>query len=252
MLRDGLRDDQWERIKDSLPGKAGDPGVTAKDNRLFMDAVLWIGRTGAPWRDLAPKYGGWHTVYTRFARWAKKGVWERLGCAVADDLDLEEVLLDSTIVRAHQHAAGARKAAGPQALGRSRGGWSSKLHALVDALGNPLSLRLTAGQAADIHQAEPLLESVLPGAKAVIADKSYDADALIEHIEQAGAEAVIPPRAHRKQPRAYDQHRYQARHLVERFFNRIKQFRRVATRYEKLAMHFLGMVTVAAIYVWLL
>ena len=109
MARRILRDDPWARIKDLLPGKASDCGVTAKDNRRFLEAVLWIGRTGAPWRDLPPELGNWHTTFTRFSRWAKKGVWERLFQVLSQDRDLEEVLLDSTVVRAHQHAAGAKK-----------------------------------------------------------------------------------------------------------------------------------------------
>jgi putative transposase len=109
MDRRVLRDDQWQRIEHLLPGKATDRGVTAKDNRLFLEAVLWIGRTGAPWRDLPAELGHWHTTFTRFARWAKTGVWERVFRAVSGDPDLEEVMLDSTAIRAHQHAAGAQK-----------------------------------------------------------------------------------------------------------------------------------------------
>ena len=109
MARSILRDDQWERIKDLLPGKATDCGVTAKDNRLFVEAVLWIGRTGAPWRDLPAELGNWHTTYTRFSRWSKTGVWDRVFEAISQDRDEEEVMIDSTAVRAHQHAAGAKK-----------------------------------------------------------------------------------------------------------------------------------------------
>ena len=109
MSRSILRDDQWERIKDLLPGKATDCGVTAKDNRLFVEAVLWIGRTGAPWRDLPAELGNWHTTYTRFSRWSKAGVWDRVFEAISQDRDEEEVMIDSTAVRAHQHAAGAKK-----------------------------------------------------------------------------------------------------------------------------------------------
>ena len=92
-----------------MPGKASDRGVTAKDNRLFVEAVLWIARTGSPWRDLPPQLGDWHNVYTRFSRWGKSGVWQRVIAAVSTDADLQALLLDSTIVRAHQHAAGAQK-----------------------------------------------------------------------------------------------------------------------------------------------
>jgi transposase len=112
-----LRDDQWARIAHLLPGKAGDRGVTAKDNRLFIEAVLWIARTGAPWRDLPAQFGRWHSVYMRFSRWSEHGVWERLLAVLADDPDLEELFIDATIVRAHQHAAGAQKKLGRRPSG---------------------------------------------------------------------------------------------------------------------------------------
>ena len=108
-MRKMLRNDQWERIEHLLPGKASDRGVTAKDNRLFVEAVLWIARTGSPWRDLPTQLGAWHNVYTRFSRWGKSGVWQRIIDGVSTDSDLQTLLLDSTIVRAHQHAAGAQK-----------------------------------------------------------------------------------------------------------------------------------------------
>ena len=108
-MRKMLRNDQWERIEHLLPGKATDRGATAKDNRLFVEAVLWIARTGSPWRDLPAQLGNWHNVYTRFSRWGKSGVWQRVVEAVSSDSDLQALLLDSTIVRAHQHAAGAQK-----------------------------------------------------------------------------------------------------------------------------------------------
>ena len=109
MPRKRIRDEQWERIRDLLPGKATDPGVTAKDNRLFLEAVLWIARTGSPWRDLPPALGNWHATFTRFSRWGKKGVWQRVIEELSDDVDLEALFIDSTVVRAHQHAAGAQK-----------------------------------------------------------------------------------------------------------------------------------------------
>jgi len=109
MERHTLRDDQWERIKDALPGKAGDPGRTAPDNRKFIEAVIWIGKTGAPWRDLPPEKGNWASVHKRFIRWAKKGVWQMIFNTLAMDADNEWLMIDSTIVRAHQHSAGALK-----------------------------------------------------------------------------------------------------------------------------------------------
>lgn len=108
MIRFILTDWQWERIKDLLPGKSGDRGRTGADNRLFIEAVLWLVRTGVPWRDLPCELGRWNTVWKRFNRWAKKGVWQRVFNALAEDPDFEYVMIDSTIIRAHQHAAGAK------------------------------------------------------------------------------------------------------------------------------------------------
>lgn len=109
MDRRMLRDDQWERIEQLLPGKEGDRGVTAKDNRRFVEAVLWIMRTGSPWRDLPVELGHWHRTFVRFSRWREKGVWERVAKVLSGDADLEQLFIDSTIVRAHQHSAGAQK-----------------------------------------------------------------------------------------------------------------------------------------------
>ena len=109
MRRYGLRDDQWERIGDLLPGQEGHRGVTAADNRLFVEAVIWKFRSGAPWRDLPERFGDWKNVHRRFGRWAENGVWQRVFKHLAADADTEYVMIDSTIMRVHQHGAGARK-----------------------------------------------------------------------------------------------------------------------------------------------
>ena len=124
MRRHEIKDEDWERIKDMLPGQPGDPGVTAKDNRLFINAVLWIGKTGAPWRDLPERFGPWGSVWKRFDRWAKKRVWKRVFEALQDP-DLEWMILDGTVIRAHQHAAGAEKKQRP-ATRLNRSGCSSR------------------------------------------------------------------------------------------------------------------------------
>ena len=118
MRRHALRDDQWERIEDLLPGRPGHVGVTARDNRLFVEAVLYRCRAGIPWRDLPGRFGDWKKVHTRFGRWAKSGIWARLFQHLAGEADNEYAILDSTIVRAHQHSAGAiKKAAGTRRSG---------------------------------------------------------------------------------------------------------------------------------------
>jgi len=101
-----LKDHQWARMEPHLPGKSSDPGRTGADNRLFIEAVLWLARTGSPWRDLPGFFGNWNSVFVRFSRWSKDGVWDRLFAAMADAPDFECVMIDSTIVRTHHHATG--------------------------------------------------------------------------------------------------------------------------------------------------
>ena len=144
---------------------------------------------------------------------------------------------------------GRSKALGCQAIGRSRGGPSTKLHAIVEARGLPVEVVVTPGQASDYGQAEALIEG--RAGEAVIADRGYDADRVIDAIERQGSEAVIPPRRHRcTKPRAFDAALYRLRHRVEFFFNRLKQFRRVATRYDKTARNYLAMVQIGCVRIW--
>ena len=145
---------------------------------------------------------------------------------------------------------GKKSTADPEALGRSRGGFTTKLHALVDAAGRPMRLLLTPGQRADITQAEALLSGITAGA--VIADRAFDANALVQAVEARGATVVIPPKRNRIFRRAYDQSLYAERNKIERFFSRIKHYRRVATRYEKTASSYLAMAQVASIMTLLL
>ena len=159
-------------------------------------------------------------------------------------------MLDSTVIRAHQHSAGARQTTPEQeALGRSRGGVSTKIHVAVDGLGKPTKIFLSPGQDHDVTKAPELIRD--SEADKVIADKAYDSDALIAQIEDQGATAIIPPRENRKEPREYDREEYKKRNVVERFINVLKQSRRVATRYEKTARNFLGFVLFASTLVLL-
>lgn len=134
-------------------------------------------------------------------------------------------------------------------MGKSRGGLSTKIHAAVDALGNPVRFILTAGQHSEIKQANPLIAGF--SANYVIADKGYDADAFIASVETAEAIAVIPPRKNRKTARDYDERLYRERNLVERVFQKLKHYRRIATRYERLAITYQAMLSLVAVVIWL-
>jgi transposase len=124
-MKHDLSDDQWKKIKDSLPGQKCDPGRTAEDNRKFISAVMWIARNGAPWRALPAEYDKWSSVHKRFIRWAKAGVWQMIFNTLGADADTEWVMIDSTMIRAHQHAAGARKK-NSQWYARTRAGQVSR------------------------------------------------------------------------------------------------------------------------------
>jgi transposase len=135
-------------------------------------------------------------------------------------------------------------------MGRSKGGLSTKIHTVVDALGNPIRFHLTPGQASDLEGADQLLPDLV--AETVLADKGYDAaQRVIEPLQAKGKTAVIPPRRNRKQPRDYDNELYKARHLIENFLAKLKQYRAIATRYDKRARNFLGAIYLAAAVVWL-
>nr|WP_241749637.1 IS5 family transposase [Rufibacter sediminis] len=243
MRRYEITDRQWESVSRLLPGKSGDVGRSGRDNRLFLNAVLWVARSGAPWRDLPERFGPWNSAYVRFRRWSLKGVWERVFEALQEP-DLDWLMVDSTVVRAHQHAAGQKKGTRKECLGMSAGGWSTKIHAAVDALGNPLRIMLTVGQRGDATQALGLVEGYRAGA--VLADRGYDSDAFLGYVRDSGAEAVIPSKKNRLQQRQIDKNLYRDRNKVERFFSKLKAFRRVATRYEKTAGSFAGFVFLAA------
>jgi transposase len=251
MNRHGLRGDEFARIEIQLPGRPGHVGRnSALGNQLFVEAVIWKFRTGVPWRDMPARFGAWKNIHTRFSRWAIKGVWESLFKSLAEDPDNEYAMIDATIVRAHQHSAGARKKKGVnQAIGRSRGGLTTKIHMIVDALGNPLAFTLTAGQVHDITQAETLTAQVQP--EAILADKGYDADAYIASLRARAITPVIPPKANRKNKRDCDFALYRERNLVERFFQFIKHFRGIATRYEKTARNFSAGLQLICALAWL-
>jgi len=239
-----VSDAVWEKIEALLPGKKSDRGVTAKDNRLFLEAVLWRVRAGLPWRDLPPGFGKWNSVFKRFRRWVRALFFERIFKTLSGEPDLEYAMIDGTIVSVHQKASGAKGGADKNAIGRSRGGLTTKIVALVDALGNLVRFVLLPGQRHDIVGVPPLIEDV--SFDALLGDKAFDADWLRADLDDRGAAAVIPPRANRKVIIDYDKEMYRWRHLVENYFAKIKEFRSIATRYDKTAESFEANINLAA------
>ena len=221
----------WGRIKDMLPGKATDPGVTAADSRLFAEAALWRIRTGTPWRDLPERFGNCGSVFKRFRRWALSGIFERVFKALSRRFELGYVFVDGTAVQAHRKAAGAKGGSSRQGTGRSRGGLTGKIVAVTDALGYLVRFVILPGQSHDLVGVPDLIED--PAFEALVGDRAFDADWLLEEVAGRGAEAVIPPKANRKEPREHDREVYRWRRRIENFFARIKEFRAVATRYDR-------------------
>ncbi|WP_109446791.1 IS5 family transposase [Azospirillum sp. TSH64] len=243
-----LTDQEWSILSPLLPNKPR--GVRRVDDRRVLNGILWRFRTGSPWAEIPERYGPSTTCYNRFVRWRKAGVWDRLLEAVSAAYDGDIVMIDSSCVRVHQHAATGKRGPGDDGgMGRSRGGLTSKIHALVDAEGRPVRLRLTAGQVADCIEADALTEDLGEGA-ILLADKGYDSNAIRTKAAERKAWANIPPKTNRKGSFVFSSWLYRQRNLVERFFNKIKQFRGIATRYDKRPENFLAAVKLVAVRLW--
>lgn len=232
----------------------GNPGKLSI--RMFLEAILHLIRTGEPWRDLPSCFGNWQAVYMRFRRWEKKGIWKELWKFLQEKRFkwFKKVLIDSTIVRAHKHAAGAPKNRGgqkSQALGRSCGGLSTKIHVACLDENTSSAFVLTGGEKHDAAAFELLLleNMFMESTEYAVLDKAYDSQNIRERLLEEKIEPVIPPRKLRKQDITYDKEKYTMRNEVERFFNKIKEFRRIATRYEKLSDTFLAMIHIASAFI---
>lgn len=182
---------EWEQII-AILGKRKDIKTKNESKlRRFIEAIWYIARSGCQWRLLPDIYGSWRAVHMRFKSWSDKGIWSDLFTQVQIDPDMEATMIDATIVRAHACSAGYKKDSQDQeALGRSKGGFTTKIHALVDALGNPLKFTLTSGQRHDVTQADTLAKDIENAM--FLADKAYDSNALIQQLEKQKCVAVIP------------------------------------------------------------
>ncbi|WP_454337590.1 IS5 family transposase [Streptomyces glaucescens] len=271
----------WDRIEPLMPA---DPvrGRRWADHHRTLEAIAWKYRTCSPWRDLPDELGSFQTAHKRLIRWAVDGTWERILAAVltaADDADDIgwTVSVDSTVCQAHQHAAGSRKkglqAAEPDdhALGRSRGGLSTKIHLASDSHARPLAFRVTAGQAGDAPAFKAVMAAIRvprsgPGrprtrTDTVLADRAYSSRAIRNHLRRRGIRAVIPQPSdqvgHRLRrgraegrPPAFDAETYKQRNTVERCISRLKQWRGLAMRTDKLAIAYQAAFHLTAILIW--
>jgi transposase len=245
-----IKEREWEAIFKELKTIKGIHTSNISGLRRFLEGVWFLVRSGCQWRLLPKGYGCWRAVHARFKRWSDRGVWKKVFRSVQSDPDLEYTMIDSTIVRAHASAAGYIKdSQTDEALGRSKGGFTTKIHALVDALGNPLEFILTPGQRHDITQAKNLTKNFM--GQIFLAYKGYDSNDFIAYLEAEGAEVVIPSKKNRKEQREYDKHFYKERSQIECFFSKIKHFRRIFSRFEKTASSFLSFIYFVGALIWL-
>lgn len=246
-----ISDYQWSQIKDFIPPKTSKCGRARRDPRELINAIIWVLRTGSPWCALPEKYGPWHTAYNNFRKWTKEGVITKIfEMFAAKSYECKQIQIDSTYIKAHQHSAGAKKRYSAQeCIGKSCGGLTSKIHSLTNENGKVIRFLVTQGNINDCTQFENLIESVLHKGVYVLGDKAYDTDNIINYIAQKAASAVIPPRKNRKEKREYNKEVYKNRNQIERFFNKLKNFRRVSTRYDKLVSSFISFVQLAAVFI---
>lgn len=215
----------------------------------MVTAIWYVLRTGCPWRDVPAQFGPWSSVYTRWRRWCQSGLWTRLLGALTREPFGVLRHLDCSHIKLHQDGANPSGGQAEQAIGRTKGGINTKLAAVVDAHGRPISLCLAAGQRHDIKAVEPLLPGLAN--THVVADRGFDADTFHRTLNQAGIRTCIRPKRGRDWRHVFHRGYYRQRHRVENFFCRIKRHRRIATRYDKLADSFLSFVQFAAVLDWL-
>ncbi|MFN7303217.1 MAG: IS5 family transposase [Phenylobacterium sp.] len=242
-------DAQWARIEPLLPTDVR--GKKRVDDRRVLSVIVHALCCGGRWTDCAGVYGPKKTLYNRFVRWAERGIWEDIFSALAGAEDApDRLFIDSTCIKVHR-CAGGGKGALAHGVGLTKGGRNTKLHAVCDAKGRPLVLLLTPGNVHDCMVAQLCIEAMPPSAE-LVADKGYDSQALREWLAGRGTQAVIPPRKNRKIQYDYDAAIYRQRNVIERMFCRLKDWRRIANRFDRNIKSFIGAIALAATVIrWL-
>ena len=247
MPRRQLSDQLWTKFKQilinyKLYNKIG--------LRLTVEGILYKLRTGCPWRDVPDFFGNWNSIFKRFNEWSLQGKLKNIFFSLSQDHDNEWTFIDGSVVKAHQHSSGAAHGA-EAAIGKSVAGNSTKIHLAVDAMGLPICFTITGGEVHDAKEAQNLINK-LPELEILIADKGYDSEILRENIEKQGAQSYIPRKSNSKIGNEnMDWCLYKYRHLVENSFGRLKHFRSIATRYDKLKRNYEGMIYLACSIIWL-
>ena len=238
-----LTDQRWQKLLQVM--KSTGRIYNKPEHRMTFEGILYRLRTGIPWRDLPTEFGGWSAIYRRFNLWSKKGLLNMLFNELAKPADYDWVFADGSIVKAHQHSTGAATSDN-ECIGKSRGGNSTKIHLAVDSGGLPIYFELSEGQRNDITRAQSLVDH-LQEINIFVSDKGYDSDSLREYIEAKGGTSVIPKRNYGQDidKNSVDWCLYKYRHLVENAFARIKHYRSISTRYEKLTRNYTSMVSLA-------
>ena len=241
---------QYARIAPYLPVQRGNVSLS---NLQVLNAILYVAEHGCKWRGLPSRFGNWHTIYMRMNRWSKNGVLDRVFEQLQREqivrIKLEALSLDSTIVKVHPDGTGAKKN-GPQSIGRSRGGWTTKLHMVAADARTAVTFSLSPGQRHDAPEGRKLLRRLgrQRAGPALVMDRAYEGDATRQLALDLGFTPVVPPLKTRRNPWVYDREIYKRRNEIERLFRRLKGFRRIFSRFDKLDALFLGFVLFALIY----
>ena len=245
-----ITESQYRRIEACFPRQRGNVSLS---NLEVLNAILYVAEHGCKWRELPPRFGNWHTIYTRMNRWARAGVLDRVFAALQDQqiirIKIEALSIDSTIVKVHPDGTGALKKNGPQAIGKSRGGWTTKIHMVAADARTAITFSLSPGHRHDAPEGRQLLRTLEPVESTVcmIMDRAYEGAETRQSVLELGFTPVVPPKQKRVSPWQYDRVMYRRRNEIERLFRRLKGFRRVFSRFDKLDVMFTAFIHFALI-----